>query len=205
MFVGVGLVILNQFCGCFAMINYTATIFDKAGSTLSSNVSAMIVAFIQILGSYCSTLLVERAGRKMLMVISASGISIGLSILGVYCYLDTIPRIDLAGYNVVPLASFSFVIFVANLGVLSLPFLIITEIMPSHIKTVATTVCLMILNVCAFIAIKCLPTFIDLFGMYGTMSIFASCSLLGTAFLIIYLPETKGKTFDEIMIMLETY
>lgn len=197
--------ILNPFCGCFAMINYTATIFDKAGSNLSSNVSAMIVGFIQIVGSYCSTLLVERAGRKLLMVTSASGISIGLSILGVYCYLDTIPSMDLTRWSIVPLLSFSFVVFVANLGVMTLPFLIMTEIMPSKIKTVATTICLMILNVCTFIAIKCLPTFIDLFDMYGTMSIFATCSLLGMAFLIIYLPETKGKTFDEIMILLETH
>uniref|UniRef100_A0A336KQ34 CSON014045 protein n=1 Tax=Culicoides sonorensis TaxID=179676 RepID=A0A336KQ34_CULSO len=205
MIIGIGLVILNQFCGCFAMINYTATIFAKAGSNLSPNVSAMIVGFIQILGSYISTVLVERAGRKMLMVVSASGISMGLSVLGVYCYLDSIPGQNLWKWNFIPLLSFSFVIFVANLGVLSLPFLILTEIMPVKIKTVAMSICLIILNVCAFIAIKCLPTFIELFEMYGTMAIFASCSLIGTAFLIIYLPETKGKTFEEIMILLENY
>ncbi|XP_063700202.1 facilitated trehalose transporter Tret1-like [Culicoides brevitarsis] len=201
--IGIGLVILNQFSGCFAMINYTATIFDKAGSTFSPNFSAIIVAFIQICGSYCSTLLVERAGRKILMVTSASGISIGLSIMAVYCYFDSIPSMDLKNINFLPLITFSAVIFLSNLGVSNLPFPIMAEIFPTNIKTAATTICMVLLNVCAFIAIKCLPTFIDLFAMHGTLTIFSTCSLLGTAFLIIYLPETKGKTFDEIRILLE--
>lgn len=56
---------LNQFCGCFAMLSYTATIFKESGSNLSPNKSAIIVGVIQLAGGYCSTLLVERAGRKV--------------------------------------------------------------------------------------------------------------------------------------------
>lgn len=56
---------LNQFCGCFAMLIYTATIFQKSGSNLSPNMSAIIVGVIQVIGSYVTTALVERAGRKV--------------------------------------------------------------------------------------------------------------------------------------------
>lgn len=65
MAIGICLMVLNQFCGCFAMLNYTATIFEAAGSTLSPNASAIIVGFIQIVGSYFPTLLADRAGRKV--------------------------------------------------------------------------------------------------------------------------------------------
>ncbi|KAI9585287.1 hypothetical protein GQX74_001134 [Glossina fuscipes] len=69
--IGVALMALNQFCGCFAMINYTASIFEQSGSSLSPKISAIIVGVIQLLGSCASTLLVERAGRKYLPLMSA--------------------------------------------------------------------------------------------------------------------------------------
>lgn len=63
--IGLTIVIYNQFSGCFAMLNYTATIFEKAGSSMSPNNSAIIVGSIQILGNYCATMTVERLGRKV--------------------------------------------------------------------------------------------------------------------------------------------
>lgn len=63
--IGVVLAAINQFCGCFAMLNYTAQIFKEAGSTISPNICAIIVGVIQLVGSYAATNLVERAGRKV--------------------------------------------------------------------------------------------------------------------------------------------
>lgn len=59
------LVALNQLCGCFAMLNYTATIFAEAGSDLSPNMSAIVVGIIQLIGSCITVMLVDRAGRKV--------------------------------------------------------------------------------------------------------------------------------------------
>jgi SP family facilitated glucose transporter-like MFS transporter 8 len=122
---------LNQFCGVFAMLNFTATIFKESGSNLSPNISSIIVGGIQIIGSMLPTLLVDRLGRKMMMGISAFGTSIGLSIYGVYTLLKA-EGINVEAFNWIPLVVFSFVIFIANLGVLTLPFMIVSEI--SHPK-----------------------------------------------------------------------
>lgn len=65
MLIGLVLALLNQFCGCFAMLNYTAKIFEDAGSSMSPNTAAIVVGIIQIIGSYMPTLLVDRAGRKV--------------------------------------------------------------------------------------------------------------------------------------------
>lgn len=62
---GVFLMWLNQFSGCFALMNYTANIFKESGSSLSPKESAIIVAVICLLGSYVSTILVDRCGRKV--------------------------------------------------------------------------------------------------------------------------------------------
>lgn len=65
MIISIALVALNQLCGVFAMLNYTATIFKISGSTMTPNASAIVVSVIQIFGSYLSTALVDRAGRKV--------------------------------------------------------------------------------------------------------------------------------------------
>lgn len=75
--IGISLMALNQFCGCFAMLNYTASIFNESGSTLSANMSAIVIGSIQMVGSYFSTMLVERAGRKLLLMVSAIGMRLG--------------------------------------------------------------------------------------------------------------------------------
>lgn len=64
-FIGAVVALLCQLCGSFAMLNYTATIFKESGSSMAPNMSAIVVGAIQIVGSYCSTVLVDRAGRKV--------------------------------------------------------------------------------------------------------------------------------------------
>lgn len=63
--VGLFLMFLHEFCGCFTMINYTATIFAESGSEISPNLSAIMVAAIQLIGTVVSTKLVDRAGRRV--------------------------------------------------------------------------------------------------------------------------------------------
>lgn len=65
--IGIVLILLNQFGGCYAMMVYTATIFEMAGSNLTPNMSAMIVAIIQFVGTIVMTCLVDRVGRKVRM------------------------------------------------------------------------------------------------------------------------------------------
>lgn len=90
-------------------------IFDEAGSSMSPNVSAIIVGSIQVFGVYCSTIFVDRAGRKFLMVSSAFGCALGLMMFAAYDFSKHI-GVDVSKYGWIPLASFSFVIFTANLG-----------------------------------------------------------------------------------------
>lgn len=103
--------------GVYALLTYASMIFDEAGSSMSPNVSAIFVGCVQIMGVYTSTMLVDRAGRKFLMVSSAFGCALGLTSFAVYDYVKQ-RGLDVSEYNWIPLASFSFVIFVANLGLL---------------------------------------------------------------------------------------
>lgn len=125
---GVGLMFLEQFSGVFALLFFVSTVFEYSGSSLSPNESSIIVGVIQLIGAYCSTMFVDRAGRRFLISTSAFGISCGMFVFALYSYLNGLGCVA-AYLNWIPLVSFSFVLWVANLGVLTLPFLVMSELM----------------------------------------------------------------------------
>lgn len=138
------------------MLNYTALIFEKSGSSLSPTVSAIIVGFIQLVGSYVSTLLVERAGRKLLLLVSAVGICLSQVVMASHSYLKVLGY-DTAGLDWVPIAAFSFMLFIASWGLLTLPFLVISEIMPPKIRSTASMLLMSILWLLSMLTIKVSP------------------------------------------------
>lgn len=127
---------INLFSGTFAMMNYTASIFKASGSDLDPHTSAIIVAIIQIVGVYCSTNLVDRVGRKPLLLFSATGAFFGLMALGTFSYLST-SGLDLSDVNWIPLASFSTFVFISCFGILPLPFIITAEVLPQKVRYLA--------------------------------------------------------------------
>jgi hypothetical protein len=119
---------LEQFSGVFALLFFVSTIFKYSGSSVSPNESSIIVGVIQLIGAYCSTMFVDKAGRRFLISTSAFGISLGMFVFSLYSYLNGLGHV--ASYlNWIPLVSFSFVLWIANVGVLTLPFLLMSELM----------------------------------------------------------------------------
>lgn len=91
-------------------------VFQEGGSTLSPNVSAIIIALIQVVGVQISVILVDRLGRKFLLIISAIFCTLGQVSFSIYDYLKVFHDIDVSQYNWIPLFSFSIVIVFANFG-----------------------------------------------------------------------------------------
>jgi ABC-type multidrug transport system fused ATPase/permease subunit len=130
--IGIVLVAVNQLCGAFAFINYTAEIFMESGSSLSPNMSAIIVAIIQVAGSTGSAFAIGSMSRKLLYAFSCFGTIVGLVAMGVHGYLKM--NYDMGSFNWVPVASLSFVIFVASIGILPLTFVMLTEVLPQKVS-----------------------------------------------------------------------
>ncbi|XP_017473364.1 PREDICTED: facilitated trehalose transporter Tret1 [Rhagoletis zephyria] len=196
--IGIGIITLMQFSGCFAMLNYSGNIFRESGSSLSPIVSTIIVGVIQLLGSYTSTLLVERAGRKALLLISTAGVALGHIIFGTYTYLKVL-EYEVSGFSWIPVFSFSFTIFIASVGLMGLPYLVIAEIMPLKLRSLGSMTCMMTMWITGVFLLKYLPLMAELMGMHGMVFGFGGICIAGCIFLIIYVPETKGKSIDEIL------
>lgn len=130
--IGLILVAVNQLCGCFAFINYTAEIFKESGSSLTPNMSAIIVAIIQVVGSVVSTFAIDNMSRKMLYAITCLGTIVGLLAMGTHGFLKA--YYDVSNFAWVPIASLSFVIFIASIGLLPLTFIMLSEILPQEVR-----------------------------------------------------------------------
>lgn len=127
---------INQFSGCFALINYSATIFRDSGSDIDPNVSSIILAAIQVAGTYVSTVLVDRLGRRLLLLTSAAATAVGLTVMGLYSFVGSHLQWDLTAFSWVPVTSLSFVIFIASIGILPLPFVVLAEVLPQNVSFV---------------------------------------------------------------------
>lgn len=106
---------------------------------------------------------------------------------------------DVDAFNWVPVASFSFVIFIASWAVLTLPYLVISEIMPEEIKDFGMSFCGTVGWIFTFISIKYLPSLIELIEFHGSMFLFAGVCMFSTFIILVFVPETKGKSYEQIM------
>jgi SP family facilitated glucose transporter-like MFS transporter 8 len=96
-------------------LSYASFIFDESGSELSPNLSAIVVGGIEVVGVYMTTMLVDRTGRKFLMITSALCCTCGLFAFSIYDYMK-VYGYDVTAFKWVPLTSFSFTILAANFG-----------------------------------------------------------------------------------------
>lgn len=200
------------------MLNYTANIFQASGSDLDPHMSSIVIAAIQIFGVYGSTNLVDRVGRKTLLTFSTCGAFVGLASLGTYSFLTNELNMDLRELNWVPLVSFSTFMFISCFGIVPLPFIVLTEILPSKVNPylplfwtgespdpfalrfqvlrVGQTLCMLSNSIFAFISLKTFPLLMEWTGLYGVAWICAGVCLYGIFFSIFILKETKGKNLN---------
>lgn len=196
-----GLMIFQQFSGINAVIFYTLKIFKDAGSTLDPELSVIIVGVVQCVVTYTASLLVDRAGRRILLLISHSVMAICLGVLGYFFYIKEQGE-DVSSLGFIPLASVVLFIIVFSLGAGPIPWLMAGELFTSEIKGVATGIAVGLNWVSVFIVTKTFQTLIQKFGQGVTFWYFSVICALGTVFVFFLIPETKGKSLEEIQIML---
>lgn len=195
--IGTILMAVSQFSGTFTISNYAATIFSKSGSTVDPNLSAIIFGCLQVLGTLCASSLIDKLGRKILLLVSTTGTAIGLVITGIYSYLGH-EGYDISSFNLLPVISLSLIIFIAAIGVIPVPYVLVNEIFPRKIRKVAATMCTCTVNIFAFVMLRTFPIMLSRFHLYGCMWFFAAVSLFGLIFTIFAITETKGKNLDTI-------
>lgn len=101
--------------------------------------------------------------------------------------------------NWIPLVSLSFSIFSSSMAVITLQFSFTSEILPKNLKEFGLAVCIALMYALIFAMTKLLPFLMNELKMYGCLFLFCGFCLFGALFIIWYMPETKSKSYEQIM------
>ncbi|KAH8341170.1 hypothetical protein KR074_008039 [Drosophila pseudoananassae] len=195
--ISVLLMVFQQFSGINAVIFFTESIFKSSGSTLDSSVCSIIVGVVQVIMTLCSSLLIERAGRKMLLLFSSTVMCICLAILGAY-YNMLEHKKDVSSIGWLPLFCVAFFIISFSVGYGPIPWLMMGELFLPDAKGKAVSLTVMFNWVCVFAVTKCFASMKESFGSDTTFWFFATCMAVATLYVALAVRETKGKTAGQI-------
>jgi len=190
------LILLIQFSGIVVVSLYLTSIFASSGSQIDPLTSTVIVNAINIPGVLCPVLFIDKAGRRPALFVST--LVMGVSLLLLAGYFKYSGEFEDGRYSWVPIASVVLYCTGYNMGCGSVPFVLISELMPTRTRGFAVTF-LACFGMAAVFGIS--KTFNMLRDAISDSGVFVMCS--GVCFTVfvysfVVIPETKGKTFGEI-------
>merc|ERR1711994_880463 len=183
---------LMVFSGKSTIDFYAVDFFKNTGTHVNEYVSAVIIAFIHLVGSLIFIPLVKKTSRKMLLSVSSLVMGVSLSVVAVWMYYSTVTT------DWVPMTSLLVYMLAAPLGLCSLPFLYIAEFYPSELRSVLAGLTTMLTNILMAVAIKTFTNLDSLLGHYGLVWLYAAACFGAILLTLSYVPETKDKSLTVI-------
>eukprot|EP00727_Mastigamoeba_balamuthi_P006297 m51a1_g2288 hypothetical protein (470) ;mRNA; f:405168-407151 len=161
-----------------------------------ANYMSIVIGGINVVMTIASVFLVDRAGRKPLLLVSLGGMAAALSGIGAVAFAGVLSEPS-RGILSVSFTIFFIVCFSIGLG--AVPWCVIGELFPSSTRALAVSVALFVnwgTNLCVSLAYLHLVEVTSLSAVFWG---FAGLSVLGFVFVLALLPETKGRTVEEIV------
>ncbi|XP_063548829.1 facilitated trehalose transporter Tret1-like [Cydia strobilella] len=199
-----GIYFTQQFCGSTAIIAYAQQIFGAADGGLGDKESCIIFGTVQLLTSAISSQLVDRLGRKPLLLISSCGVGLTNIIVGAYFFIKHENSDYVVNLKFIPIIVIPIFIFSYTIGLATVPFAITSEIFPTNIKSKATCAIQMFVALMTFAVTKLYQVVADNYGNHVAFWGFGALSVAGVVFILVLLPETKGQSFAAIQEKLYT-
>ncbi|KAB0793557.1 hypothetical protein PPYR_04882 [Photinus pyralis] len=193
----VGLTVFQQLSGIDGVTFYTVYIFQAAETELNEYTSAIILSTVQLLSAVVVIFVIEKAGRKIFLYISASGTCICLAALAAYFHLKLV-GITFFGMGAIPLASTMVYACAFSAGLGPVLWMVNGELFSPAVKGIANGITITANWVCLFIITKTMPVMMDDVGPHITFYFYAACMFFCVIFIKFCVPETRGKSLEEI-------
>jgi sugar porter (SP) family MFS transporter len=188
---GVTLAVFQQWCGINVIFNYAEEIFKAAGYDISSVLSNIAwTGSVNLVFTFVALFTVDRLGRRPLMLLGAAGLAVIYTAMG-FCYAH-----GLRGLPVLVLVLAAIGCYAMSLAPVT--WVVISEIFPNRIRGMAMSAAVCALWLACFILTYTFPLLNAKLGAAGTFWLYAAICVLGLVFIIFKLPETKGRTLEEI-------
>lgn len=189
--IGIVLAIFQQWCGINVIFNYAHEIFSEAGYEVSDVLMNIVVTGItNVLFTFVAIYTIDRWGRRTLMFVG----SIGLA--SIYITLGCCYGLGLSGWPMLLLVVLAIACYAMSLA--PVVWVVLSEIFPSRIRGMAMAFSTFFLWIACFLLTYTFPLLNETIGASGTFWLYGLICLLGFLFIRTKLPETKGKTLEEI-------
>jgi len=189
--VGVTLAVLQQWSGINVIFNYAEEIFREAGYGVSSIMfNIVITGAVNLLFTLIAIQTVDRFGRRALMLVGCAGIAFFHTLIGLGYLLHLKGPIVVAPV-LATLACYGF-------SLAPITWVLISEIFPNRIRGAAVSVSTSALWIACFILTYTFPLLNRALGAAKTFWLYALICAAGCVFIFRRVPETKGKTLEEI-------
>jgi len=194
--ISVLLMFFQQFSGINAVIFFMNQIFE-ASKSLDPGLCTIVVGVVQVLMTLVSSLLIEKAGRKILLVFSSSVMTVCLAMLGAFNTLQKHNPEEAKALDWLPLLCIVLFIVSFSVGYGPIPWMMMGELFMPDVKGTAVSLSVMMNWVCVFFVTW-------LFGQLKAVGpdvpfwFFSGWMAVATAYVAIALQETKGKTASQI-------
>uniref|UniRef100_A0A8D8WUQ2 Facilitated trehalose transporter Tret1 n=1 Tax=Cacopsylla melanoneura TaxID=428564 RepID=A0A8D8WUQ2_9HEMI len=197
MIITMGLMTFQRFSGVSALIYYSVDIFRNAGTKISPSLATIIVGAVQIVASLLSSLLIDKLGRRFLLLTSEITMAVCQFVL-VFYFVFKNQGYDMQDYSWVPIVSVCTIVAIFRVGIGPIPWFMMAELMPLEAKVWSSSFLMFYSWSCLFIVSKGFIDLVDLVGSAPTYGLLGLICLLGTVFVTFKVPETRNKSFETI-------
>lgn len=189
--IGVVLAVLQQWSGINIIFNYAEEIYRAAGYGVSSILfNIVITGTINLVFTVIALGLVDRFGRRALMLFGCAGIALSHTVLG-FTYRAGIQGLPILLITLCTIACYA-------LSLAPVTWVLISEIFPNRIRGLAVSISVSALWIASFLLTFTFPILNRGLGSAGTFWIYAAICVAGFFFVFLRVSETKGKTLEEI-------
>ncbi|SKB85394.1 MFS transporter, sugar porter (SP) family [Salegentibacter holothuriorum] len=193
--VGIVLAIFQQWCGINIIFNYAEEIFTAAGYSVGDMLfNIVITGSVNLIFTFIAMRTVDSWGRRKLMLFGSIGLAVVYAILGGAYYFQ------FTGWPVLLLVIIAIGIYAMSLAPIT--WVVLSEIFPNRLRGAAMSIATFSLWVASFILTFTFPILNNALGASGTFWVYSGICVLGFVFIQKKLPETKGKSLEEIEIEL---
>ncbi|XP_069974162.1 facilitated trehalose transporter Tret1 [Penaeus vannamei] len=203
--ISLSLMFFQQTTGVPAVMFNLTTVFRASGSALSDDMSVIIIGIVQVLATGGGSVLVDRAGRKKLLIISAAVMALSIVGMGGFAFANrtSSPLPDqraapVSAIGVIPLVLLVVFISAFSVGLGPVPWLMMGELFPSNARETAASLSTACNWISAFLITLIFYPMTTSLGEHGTYWVFGCICVLALAFSASVVPETKGRTLLQI-------
>lgn len=157
---------------------------------------------MQVIATFVSTLVVDKLGRRILLLVSAGVMAICTIIIGTYFFLKQNDESSVADIGWIPVASLCLFIVAFSIGFGPIPWMMMGELFAPDIKGFSASLAGTFNWLLAFVVTKTFSNLVAAIKIGPTFWLFSALTIVGVVFVFFFVPETKGKSLPEIQFML---